>query len=472
MNVVFGMRELPGFEPNPANVIVIPNGGPTVYNHSVDITEVNGRARIEARCVVPGSALEPYLNAAGLSLGAQAGNVIEIWVIDESPVEGGLGVADLYDTIKSGFDFQDKMNQLNALLDRADANCSGNAGGYYHGMADYLAKSALTNLCVKYGMQLGGMALGATGIGLVGSVALWGVSSILTEVADARWDTNLQKLQQELNNDEECKRDDDDDDNDNNDDDNPGPKKKKKVVNPKYIWDPSGYVYEVLPENRLQGVTATALEKDPATGRFGVWDAVWYEQDNPQVTDAQGRYAWDVPEGDWQVVYEKEGYQTAFSEVMHVPPPRTEVNVGLVSFAPPAVTGVTAVPGGGYLEVNFDKFMRTGTLTPGTVTVVSAVYGEQDEFGDPVTVAGSVYAVNPVPDPNAPGIELARTVRFTPAAPFTVGGAYTVHVNQLVQSYAQRPMAADFSRTVTIPEGGGGEPADTTPPGPGDGPAG
>ena len=36
-----------------------------------------------------------------------------------------------------------------------------------------------------------------------------------------------------------------------------------------------------------------------------MWDASEYDQENPLVTDEAGSYAWDVPEGYWQVKAEK-----------------------------------------------------------------------------------------------------------------------------------------------------------------------
>jgi len=43
----------------------------------------------------------------------------------------------------------------------------------------------------------------------------------------------------------------------------------------------------------------------------------------------------DVPEGMWQVKVEKEGYETAYSEILPVPPVQTNVNIPLVSYEPP-----------------------------------------------------------------------------------------------------------------------------------------
>ena len=105
--------------------------------------------------------------------------------------------------------------------------------------------------------------------------------------------------------------------------------------------DPSGYVYDTETDKRLAGVKTTLYwisfdEKDentvPSENEYGtLWNADEWDQINPITTDSEGRYAWDVPEGWWRVSYEKNGYETAWSDWMQVPPPQTDVNIGLVS---------------------------------------------------------------------------------------------------------------------------------------------
>ena len=110
--------------------------------------------------------------------------------------------------------------------------------------------------------------------------------------------------------------------------------------------DPSGFVYDAETWVRLPGVKTTAFyipvpDKDdigdfwsipPSESEEGtLWNAAEYSAENPLYTDEEGRYAWDVPEGWWRVKYEKEGYITAWSDWLPVPPPQTEVNVGLQS---------------------------------------------------------------------------------------------------------------------------------------------
>lgn len=80
--------------------------------------------------------------------------------------------------------------------------------------------------------------------------------------------------------------------------------------------DPSGYVYEAVPSNRLEGVRAEVYYRGYPLDEYGVpseepvdilWDAENYDQVNPQYTDAEGRYHWDVPIGLWLVKYSKGG---------------------------------------------------------------------------------------------------------------------------------------------------------------------
>ena len=79
-----------------------------------------------------------------------------------------------------------------------------------------------------------------------------------------------------------------------------------------------------------------AYINDPARGFVKV-DAEEFDQLNPLYTDVEGCYAWDVPEGFWQVRYEKDGYEAASSDWLPVPPPQLGVNVGIAAKTAPEV---------------------------------------------------------------------------------------------------------------------------------------
>lgn len=156
------------------------------------------------------------------------------------------------------------------------------------------------------------------------------------------------------------------------------------------LIDPSGYVYEVTPEHRVEGATAEIYYKENLSDEEKtLWDAENYEQVNPQVTGADGYYGWDVPVGYWQVVVNKEGYQTAESEWMSVPPIRTNVNLELISTESAVIEA--AYLSGNQVKVNFSHYMKAASVTPeafvaeglGKVVSVTA-YNEIDYKGTKV----------------------------------------------------------------------------------------
>lgn len=109
--------------------------------------------------------------------------------------------------------------------------------------------------------------------------------------------------------------------------------------------DPSGFVYEAVPSNRVEGVTATIFYKEYVEDMYGevteksvIWDAEAYAQKNPLFTDADGMYQWDVPQGEWMVRFEKDGYETAHTDWLPVPPPQLDVNIGIYQTVMPQVT--------------------------------------------------------------------------------------------------------------------------------------
>lgn len=199
----------------------------------------------------------------------------------------------------------------------------------------------------------------------------------------------------------------------------------------KIIIDPSGYVYEAVASNRLPGVTTTVYEKviqydiyEEPYEEIEIWDSVPYDQKNPLITDELGQYAWDVPEGQWQVKYEKDGYETGYSEWMDVPPPRFDVNVGLVSYEPPTVSEIHAYTD--EVEMIFSKYMETEYLNEGNVFV----YADGELMDGYVTLTDE--EVNPLDFSEY----FASRVRFTPYTELEPGAVITVEVSDYVCSYA------------------------------------
>ena len=206
--------------------------------------------------------------------------------------------------------------------------------------------------------------------------------------------------------------------------------------------DPSGYVYEGVPSNRLEGVTASIYYKETTEDMYGelhdkvvLWDASEYAQENPLFTDEKGMYAWDVPQGLWQVKLEKNGYETAYSEWLPVPPPQLDVNIGMTQNSQPEVKTVHAYEDG--VEIEFSKYMQPNTLT--TANILVSVNGK--------TTDGTTELLNAEDNPN--GNSYASKVRFIPPGSFK-GDNVMLTISNKVKSYAGVAMQETFSQEFQI----------------------
>jgi len=150
--------------------------------------------------------------------------------------------------------------------------------------------------------------------------------------------------------------------------------------------DPSGYVYEAVPSNRVEGVKAECYYYDYALDDFGVpeeeksdifWNAEDYDQVNPLYTDANGMYQWDVPMGEWLVKFSKEGYYDTDSKndpaansngYLPVPPPQTEVNTAIVSKSAPTVENVNVY--NNEVQIIFSQYMQLDSVNAENVKVI------------------------------------------------------------------------------------------------------
>gem|GEM_PF-925451 len=179
---------------------------------------------------------------------------------------------------------------------------------------------------------------------------------------------------------------------------------KGQKIKAKWTLDPSGYIYEAVTTNRLEGVQAAAYwvpydENDPAfwdkapeDGAGVLWDAADWNQINPVLTDSEGRYQWDVPEGWWQVRFTKEGYQNMNSIWMCVAPPQTEVNLPMVSLEAPVWESVS---------VHHDSLVLTSSryLKPESISGLTLADSEGNSVAytaqwptDETSMDGTVYA--------------------------------------------------------------------------------
>lgn len=218
------------------------------------------------------------------------------------------------------------------------------------------------------------------------------------------------------------------------------------------IIDPAGYVYEAVPENRVEGVQATIYYKEEVEDIYGdkhenivMWNAEEYAQHNPLFTDENGMYRWDVPQGLWQVKFEKDGYATAYSEWLPVPPPQLEVNVGITQNKQPEVTEARAYEEG--IEVQFDKYMAPATLTDANISVTA---GGKKLAGD-IQLVNAALADEYASPEDADAVRYASRIRFVPEqALASTTGEIRLTVSRNVKSYAGIPMTVTYSQVLDV----------------------
>lgn len=103
--------------------------------------------------------------------------------------------------------------------------------------------------------------------------------------------------------------------------------------------DPAGYVYNIVTLQRISGASVWLQRSDGQGGwenvPTGQTPPIMQPDVNPQITGADGQYQWDVLEGSYRVHVEAPGYYPADSIVVNIPPPVTDLHVGLTPLPPP-----------------------------------------------------------------------------------------------------------------------------------------
>ena len=216
------------------------------------------------------------------------------------------------------------------------------------------------------------------------------------------------------------------------------------------LIDPSGYVYEAVPSNRLEGVTATCYYKDSIQNEYGDWEVkeqLWnageFEQVNPQLTDNAGKYGWDVPMGMWQVRYAKDGYEATKSEWLPVPPPQLEVNIPMVQRTAPEVKTAHAYQDG--VELLFTKYMQPELLTPEQLKVKVVRGGKETLLSDV-----KVELLNEEAAAKGDTTTYASHLRLTSVTGWKDADEVLLIVNHRVKSYCGVPMQEDYMQHLDI----------------------
>lgn len=328
-----------------------------------------------------------------------------------------------------------KNDQANADALRRSVTAMGIGAGLYY-TTQLVSDAAQIHLAITgaaAALPSGGTTLSAVGIALGLAVA----NMVATEVYEKNFDRNLAKLSSEIDN-LACVKNDPKLKNLSTE---PAGEKYPGSVLPRVLIDPSGYVYEAVPSNRLQGVTATIYYKETVEDMWGqpseqevMWNAEEYAQRNPLFTDENGMYQWDVPQGLWQVRFAKQGYEPTRSEWLPVPPPQLDVNIGMTQLRQPEVAMVHAYSDG--VELSFDKYMRPSTLTSDNIrlTYKGKAVDSDIELLDAEQGDSETYA---------------RKVRVVPATEFS-DGEVTLTVLPAVESYAGVTMNSTFEQSFGI----------------------
>ncbi len=392
--------------------------------------------------------LNKHFSPNGLRIGKLGGGifaVVDLGLVVNSACQDFKSIVSLYKSIPDPCE-NDQVQATN--LKGKIRNTGIGAGVYYTAqLASDIVQIASLFVSIPAIIPSGGTSLSL----VAASVSLAVANCIACEAYERIFDNRMKahsKEAQELDCEEKkcgedgmppCPDDEDGGDGGNNGgNDNDGGDHKSGQDDDDVQIDPSGYVYEAVESNRLQGVTATCYYKETVEDMYGdlheqvvLWNAAEYAQENPLFTDENGMYRWDVPQGLWQVKFEKEGYQTTYSEWLPVPPPQLEVNVGMTQLAKPEVVAVRGYEDG--IEIDFSKFMIAETLNTELITVTR---GEE-------AIAGSIELLN---EENA----LASKVKYVFSTPLTNGDKIVLTVNKKVKSYADIMMESNFSQEFDI----------------------
>ncbi|MBI5728135.1 MAG: S-layer homology domain-containing protein, partial [Candidatus Magasanikbacteria bacterium] len=307
------------------------------------------------------------------------------------------------------------------------------------------------------------------------------------------------------------------------------------AAEPLVLIDPSGYVYDTTDANRIQNVNSTvyqlvagtahgtlaqgatitsvagaddgtgggtaangiiengeegavsgfAVGKVTGCGAAGVldttkctwtqWNATPSGQLNPQLTDVNGKYGWNVPQGWYRVSFSKAGaYSTSYSRDIYVPPAETTLNLDIGAYdigAPTVATnpanGATGIARNVNPIVVFSEPMLASTINTANIKLLDNDGGDANV---PITITYNAANYTATLAPNTPPLAATRNykIRVTTGVTDDSGNAFAVQVDNVFQTAAGTDVAAPASaatpasttftgsRTVTLGADDGG----------------
>jgi|GEM_PF-1963174 uncharacterized repeat protein (TIGR01451 family) len=128
--------------------------------------------------------------------------------------------------------------------------------------------------------------------------------------------------------------------------------------------DPAGFIYDIDTGERIGGATVW-LQRPDGTGDWenvptGETPPIAQPDVNPLITNNDGQYQWDVLAGSYRVYVEALGYYPANSIVVSIPPPVTDLHVGL-----------TRIPSANHPPTAADDTVSIDEDTPVTIDVAA-----------------------------------------------------------------------------------------------------
>jgi CSLREA domain-containing protein len=201
------------------------------------------------------------------------------------------------------------------------------------------------------------------------------------------------------------------------------------------FYDPSGTVRDSLG-NPVAGATVTLLRADTPAGPFvalpdGDLQMSPENRTNPDLTSAEGKYAWDVVTG-FSVVHVEKGGCSADSAVLEVPPPATNIDLVLA-----CLPGTAAAPPAPPAPAPASTSTSTSTSTVSTG-------GGGGGGGSPAIVPSTAPAAQPPTVKNVPP-QLTRTGKVVlqrAGRSWTVKGTVAVDEASTLRVQVIRPNGA------------------------------
>jgi uncharacterized repeat protein (TIGR01451 family) len=176
--------------------------------------------------------------------------------------------------------------------------------------------------------------------------------------------------------------------------------------------DPAGYIYDADTGERIAGATVWLQRPDGEGGWVNVPTGedplVSQPDENPLITGDDGQYQWDVLEGSYRVHVEADGYYPEDSIVVSIPPPVTDLHVGLTRIPsenePPVAmddSATTLEDTAVTINVTINDNDVDGNLDPTTANTDCTTCSEP-AHGTLTNNHNSTFAYTPDPDYNGP----------------------------------------------------------------------